>query len=42
MRKHHHDPRPARLQATAEPKAKPATGYHVTPHISKYYDKARF
>ena len=28
--------------ATAEPLAKPATGYHVTPHISKYYDKARF
>ena len=28
--------------ATAEPPAKPATGYRVTPHISKYYDKARF
>jgi hypothetical protein len=28
--------------ATAEPQPKPATGYRVTPHISKYYDKARF
>jgi hypothetical protein len=28
--------------AAAEPQAKPATGYRVTPHISKYYDKARF
>jgi nitrous oxide reductase len=27
---------------TPEPPAKPSTGYRVTPHISKYYDKARF
>jgi nitrous oxide reductase len=27
---------------TPEPQARPATGYRVTPHISKYYDKARF
>ena len=26
---------------TAKPQAKPATGYRVTPHVSKYYDKAR-
>jgi len=29
---------------TAEPRqrAKPSTGYRVTAHVSKYYDKARF
>ena len=32
----------AQPAATAEPRPKPATGYRVTPHISKYYDKARF
>lgn len=28
--------------ATAAAPAKPASGYRVTPHVSKYYDKARF
>ena len=32
----------AQPAATTEPQPKPATGYRVTPHISKYYDKARF
>ena len=27
--------------ATPGPRVKPATGYRVTPHVSKYYDKAR-
>jgi len=31
----------AQPAATPEPPAKPATGYRVTPHVSKYYDKAR-
>lgn len=31
----------AQPAATTEPQPKPATGYRVTPHISKYYDKAR-
>lgn len=26
----------------ATPQAGPAAGYRVTPHVSKYYDKARF
>lgn len=25
----------------SEPGARPATGYRVTPHVSKYYEKAR-
>lgn len=28
--------------STPGPQAKPSTGYRVTPHVSKYYDKARF
>ena len=32
----------AKPPAKPEPKAKPRTGYRVTAHVSKYYDKARF
>jgi hypothetical protein len=28
--------------ASPQPQAKPRTGYRVTAHVSKYYDKARF
>ena len=28
--------------AEPEPQAKPPTGYRVTAHVSKYYEKARF
>jgi hypothetical protein len=28
--------------AEPKPQAKPPTGYRVTAHVAKYYDKARF
>jgi hypothetical protein len=33
----------AAAQAAApKPQARPSRGYRVTPHVAKYYDKARF
>jgi nitrous oxide reductase len=32
----------ASAEAAKKPQDKPRTGYRVTAHVSKYYDKARF